>query len=231
MLPSQTSVQDNLNAVLSLIHTYEARYGRNENSVALLAVSKSQPAEKILTAFDAGQRRFGENYLQEALEKIETLNQPDIEWHFIGPLQSNKLKKIAAHFHWVHTVASVKHAQFLNEERPAQLPPLNICLQINISREATKSGIPADEALTLAKACQAFPRLRLRGLMCIPSAKKNLTEQRQDFQKLSDLQLILIENGINLDTLSMGMSDDLEAAIAEGATMVRIGTKIFGSRR
>jgi pyridoxal phosphate enzyme (YggS family) len=225
------TIQDNLSAVLSLIQTYETRYDRNKNSVDLLAVSKSQRSEKILAAYDAGQRRFGENYLQEALAKIASVAKQDIEWHFIGPLQSNKLKKIAAHFQWVHSVASLKHAQLLNEMRPAQLPPLNICLQINISQELSKSGIPTEAALALANACLELPRLKLRGLMCIPSAKKNLTEQRQDFQKLLELQLYLRKNGINLDTLSMGMSDDLEVAIAEGATMVRIGTKIFGQRR
>jgi pyridoxal phosphate enzyme (YggS family) len=225
------SIQDNLKQVTSLIQSYESRYARKENSVALLAVSKSQPIEKILEAYYAGQRRFGENYLQEALAKITTLNHEEIEWHFIGPLQSNKLKKIAEHFQWVHSVASLKHAQLLNEQRPTHLPPLNICLQINIGQETSKSGLHPDQIATLASACLALPRLMLRGLMCIPAAKKNLTDQRQEFRKLFDLQLLLIKNGFKLDTLSMGMSNDLEAAIAEGSTMVRIGTKIFGQRR
>jgi pyridoxal phosphate enzyme (YggS family) len=198
--------------------------------VSLLAVSKSQPVEKILEAYDAGQRRFGENYLQEALEKISALSDKEIEWHFIGPLQSNKLKKIAEHFSWVHSVASLKHAKLLDAARPSDLPPLNICLQINTSHEKSKSGIHPDALLTLVNACADLPRLTLRGLMCIPEAKKNLTEQRLEFQKLSELSLFLLENGLKMDTLSMGMSDDLEAAIAEGSTLVRIGTKIFGER-
>jgi pyridoxal phosphate enzyme (YggS family) len=224
------TIQQNLSHIHQQIQTYELRYHRTPNSVKLLAVSKNHPIEKIQDAINAGQLAFGENYLQEALGKIETLNNKNLEWHFIGPIQSNKTKKIAEHFDWVHSVDSLRIAKRLNDQRPANLPPLNICLEINISHETTKSGILPEDALSLAQTCLTLPQLKLRGLMAIPAPKKNFPEQRAELHKLKLLYDHLQEKGLNLDTLSMGMSDDMEAAIAENATMVRIGTAIFGQR-
>lgn len=224
------NIQANLQAVQARIAECEQRFHRSPHSVFLLAASKGQPLEKIEQAIAAGQLAFGENYLQEALTKITAITQKNIEWHFIGSIQRNKTHKIAEHFSWVHSVTSEIIATRLNEQRPIHLPPLNICIEVNISFEPTKSGIPSDRVEALAKHCMQLPRLKLRGLMAIPSPKNIFIEQRAEFNKLCSLKESLVKKGIALDTLSMGMSHDMEAAIAEGATMVRIGTAIFGLR-
>ncbi|MCO7230543.1 YggS family pyridoxal phosphate-dependent enzyme [Halomonas sp. CnH100-B] len=207
--------------------------GRSPTSATLLAVSKTKPAEMLREAWQHGQREFGENYLQEALDKQAALEDLDgIVWHFIGPLQSNKTRAVAEQFAWVHSVDRLKIAKRLSEQRPAALPPLNVCLQVNISREASKSGVLPEDALALAQEIAALPGLALRGLMAIPAPAETLEAQRQPLaalrQLLEELQTALPE--APLDTLSMGMSDDLEAAVLEGATLVRLGTAIFGAR-
>jgi pyridoxal phosphate enzyme (YggS family) len=198
--------------------------------VILLAVSKAQPPEKLREAFAAGQKQFGENYLQEALNKQLALSDLPIEWHFIGPIQSNKTQPIAQHFSWVHGVDRLKIAQRLNDARPAELPPLQICLQVNTSGEASKSGVAPDEVASLAEAVSEMPRLRLRGLMTIPEPTEDENLQRQRFQQMRELLEKLNKNGTALDTLSMGMSHDYGLAIQEGATIVRVGSAIFGAR-
>ena len=207
--------------------------GRSPTSATLLAVSKTKPAEMLREAWQHGQREFGENYLQEALDKQAALEDLDgIVWHFIGPLQSNKTRAVAEQFAWVHSVDRLKIAKRLSEQRPAALPPLNVCLQVNISREATKSGVLPEGTLALAQEIGALSGLALRGLMAIPAPTETLEAQRQPLaalrQLLEELQAALPE--APLDTLSMGMSDDLEAAVLEGATLVRLGTAIFGAR-
>jgi pyridoxal phosphate enzyme (YggS family) len=222
------------------------RAGRQADSVLLIAVSKTFPAEAVVQAANAGQRHFGENYLQEAVDKIARLKEmapalsdSDVDadsliWHFIGPLQSNKTRAVAEHFDWVHSIEREKVARRLSEQRPAQLPPLNVCIQVNVSGEQTKSGVTPEEALPLAAVIAGLPHLRLRGLMSIPEATDDVSLQRQRFARLRSLlqQLNQVRTASQpaLDTLSMGMSADMEAAILEGATMVRIGTAIFGSR-
>ena len=202
--------------------------GRHLSNVRLIAVSKTQPAAALREAYSQGQRDFGENYLQEALSKQAELADLDIVWHFIGPIQSNKTRALASHFQWVHTLDRLKIAQRLSEQRPAELPPLNVCIQVNISSEETKSGISLTELPALANAVAKLPRLKLRGLMAIPAPTAALEQQRAAFSTLRKaMENLHIDN---LDTLSMGMSDDLEAAIGEGSTMVRIGTAIFGKR-
>ena len=196
-------------------------------AVGLLAVSKTKPAAAIREAFAAGVQDFGENYLQEALEKQVELSDLALTWHFIGPIQSNKTKPIAEHFAWVHSVDRLKIAQRLSDQRPAHLPALNSCLQVNVSGEASKSGCNPDELPELAQAVTQLPNLRLRGLMTIPEPTDDPSEQRAAFARLRELQQNL---NLDLDTLSMGMSHDLEAAIAEGATWARIGTALFGAR-
>jgi len=207
---------------------------RAPHEIRLLAVSKTFGADAVMEAADAGQRAFGENYVQEALDKIATIRRarPDLtlEWHFIGPIQSNKTRLIAEHFDWVHSVDREKIAQRLSEQRPAHLPPLNICLQVNISGEATKSGVAPDEAMEVAPRIAALPRLTLRGLMAIPEPVDDEAQQRRPFRQLRALLDRLNAKGLDLDTLSMGMSGDMDAAIAEGATIVRVGTAIFGQR-
>jgi pyridoxal phosphate enzyme (YggS family) len=200
--------------------------------VTLVAVSKTCPADAVREAVAAGQRDFGENYVQEAIAKIAALDdlRAGIAWHLIGPLQSNKTRDVAAHFDWVHSIDRLKLAQRLSEQRPAQLPPLQVCLQVNISGEPSKSGVAPGEALALAHAVAALPRLRLRGLMSIPEPAPDFASQRAPHRALRELMATLVADGLALDTLSMGMSADLEAAIAEGATQVRIGTAIFGAR-
>jgi pyridoxal phosphate enzyme (YggS family) len=226
------SIAENIHRIKNEILACEKHYERASNSVALLAVSKNHPASAIEAAIEAGQFAFGENYLQEALLKIAVLSEKEIEWHFIGPIQTNKTRKIAEHFHWVHSVSDAKIATRLNNQRPDHLPSLNICLQVNVSLEATKSGlIDADQLYFLVQEILTLPRLKLRGLMAIPADKKNFAEQRNECHKLKLLFETLCKKGVKLDTLSMGMSNDLAAAIAEGSTMVRIGTKIFGERK
>nr|WP_295711268.1 YggS family pyridoxal phosphate-dependent enzyme [uncultured Halomonas sp.] len=207
--------------------------GRTQDDAKLLAVSKTKPAAMIRQAWQLGQREFGENYLQEALEKqTELADLDDIVWHFIGPLQSNKTRAVAEHFDWVHSVDRLKIAKRLSEQRPTQLAPLNICLQVNISREESKAGVLPEDLEELAKEVATLPNLHLRGLMAIPAPAEGVEAQRQPLaalrEALTSLQSRLPD--VPLDTLSMGMSDDLEAAIMEGATLVRLGTAIFGAR-
>ncbi|MGG7603898.1 YggS family pyridoxal phosphate-dependent enzyme [Massilia sp. BKSP1R2A-1] len=227
-------IAENLQAVEATIGAACASSGRGKNEVRLLAVSKTFPAEAVVEAMAAGQRAFGENYLQEGLDKMQEVArlQPDtpIEWHFIGPIQSNKTRPIATHFQWVHTVERLKIAQRLSEQRPEELGPLDICIQVNISGEASKSGAGEDELPELARLVAALPNLRLRGLMAIPEATKDEAQQRAAFARLRTLFEALRAQGLALDTLSMGMSGDLKAAVAEGATIVRIGSAIFGAR-
>lgn len=208
--------------------------GRDPASVSLLAVSKTFGSESVIEAADAGQREFGENYVQEAVDKIAAVKalRPDLSlvWHFIGPLQSNKTRLVAEQFDWVHSVDRLKIAQRLSEQRPQNLPALNICLQVNVSGEASKSGVAPDELIALATQVAALPRLRLRGLMAIPEPVDDPALQRKPFALLRQLQQQMKKAGIDTDTLSMGMSADMGAAIAEGATLVRIGTAIFGQR-
>ena len=206
--------------------------GRAENSVTLLAVSKTFGAGAVREAHAAGQAAFGENYVQEALAKIDALAdlRPRLQWHLIGPLQSNKTRPVAEAFDWVHSVDRLKIAQRLAEQRPAWLPPLQLCLQVNISGEASKSGLAPDEVAPVARAVAALPRVRLRGLMAIPEPAGDLAAQRVPHRALRELFDRLRREGLALDTLSMGMSADLEAAVLEGATLVRVGTAIFGAR-
>ncbi len=229
-MTSWETLADNLTAVRAVIAAAERRWQRDPGSVALLAVSKTKPLEAIMAAMAAGQTRFGESYIQESVEKIARLAVPSVEWHFIGPIQSNKTRPIAEHFQWVHSIDRIKVAQRLSDQRPANLPPLNICLQVNSSGEASKSGVPPEQLRELADAVATLPRLALRGLMTIPAPAQSLEDQRQPFRLVRGLRDDLARSGHPLDTLSMGMSDDLEAAIAEGSTMVRIGTAIFGAR-
>jgi pyridoxal phosphate enzyme (YggS family) len=206
----------------------EQAAGRPEGSARLIAVSKAQPVEAVVAAYRQGQREFGESYLQEALSKQDRLAHFDIGWHFIGPIQSNKTRPIAARFAWVHGIDRLKIAERLDEQRPAGLPPLNVCIQVNVSGEASKSGVAPGELPALAAEVAGLPRLRLRGLMAVPAPASELAAQRAPFRALREALASLAEYG--LDTLSMGMSDDLEAAVLEGATWVRIGTALFGSR-
>ena len=223
-------LQARLQTVMQRIDAATSRFSRESGSVTLLAVSKTRSSEELRAMAAQGITHFGENYLQEALDKITDLADLSLEWHFIGPIQSNKTRSIAEHFDWVHSVDRFKIAQRLSEQRPAELPPLNICLQINISGESSKSGIGLDELPELAKQVSLLPRLNLRGLMAIPAQAVGFDAQRQPFRMLRLAMEELNASGMKLDTLSMGMSDDLEAAIAEGATLVRIGTALFGPR-
>ncbi|WP_030137910.1 YggS family pyridoxal phosphate-dependent enzyme [Pseudomonas fluorescens] len=222
-----TTIADNIAQVRSRIHAAEQAAQRAAGSVQLLAVSKTKPAQALREAYAAGLRDFGENYLQEALGKQAELTDLPLIWHFIGPIQSNKTRAIAEHFDWVHSVDRLKIAQRLSEQRPAELPPLNICIQVNVSGEASKSGCTPTDLPTLAKAIAALPHLTLRGLMAIPEPTDDRAEQDAAFAAVQRLQASL---DLPLDTLSMGMSHDLESAIAQGATWVRIGTALFGAR-
>jgi len=224
------TIAKKLKTLREQIHSNEKKYGRYLDSVQLLAVTKKHSVNAIQEAYDGGQRRFGENFVQEALNKIKTIHQDDIEWHFIGSIQSNKTRKIAENFHWVHSISSAQIAERLHEERPESLPPLNICLEVNVSHEQTKSGISYVDVLPLAELCASFNRLKLRGLMAIPALHAELIDQRAEFYKLRLLFDELNKKNFQLDTLSMGTTHDMEAAIAEGATIVRIGTAIFGPR-
>ncbi|WEY38209.1 YggS family pyridoxal phosphate-dependent enzyme [Paraburkholderia sp. SUR17] len=228
-----SDIAHNLADVHARIERAAHAAGRDPQSVALLAVSKTFPAADVRAAHAGGQRAFGENYVQEAIAKIEALAdlRASIEWHFIGPLQSNKTRPVAEHFDWVHSVDRLKIAQRLAEQRPDALPPLNVLLQVNVSGEASKSGVAPAEAAAVAHEIAALPKLRLRGLMSIPEPAETLEAQRAPHRMLRELFDSLRADGLALDTLSMGMSADLEAAVLEGATIVRIGTAIFGARQ
>ena len=228
------SITQNVQQVSALIAEAARGVGRDPASVLLLAVSKTFGPDAVIEAAEAGQRAFGENYLQEAIDKQQAvlLLRPGLalEWHFIGPIQSNKTRPIAEHFEWAHAVDREKIARRLSEQRPPNLPPLNVCLQVNVSGEDSKSGVAPTEVLALAQAVATLPGLQLRGLMAIPEPAEDVESQRKPFALLRALQQQLTEAGIPTDTLSMGMSADMDAAIAEGATIVRIGTAIFGKR-
>jgi pyridoxal phosphate enzyme (YggS family) len=229
-----SSISHNLQAVQERIGAAAHTVSRNAQQISLLAVSKTFGPEAVIEAAHAGQRAFGENYLQEALDKMAVVRNTEpglpLEWHFIGPIQSNKTRPIAENFDWVHSIEREKIAQRLSEQRPEHLPPLNVCIQVNISGEASKSGATVVEAEELARQVAGMPRLRLRGLMAIPEPEGDFEQQRLPFRQLRELFDRLRAQGLELDTLSIGMSADLAAAIAEGSTMVRIGTAIFGQR-
>lgn len=222
-----STLADNLSTLAARIQAAATAAGRDPAAIQLLAVSKTKPASAVREAFAAGVRDIGENYLQEALGKQAELADLPLTWHFIGPIQSNKTRAIAEHFDWVHSVDRLKIAQRLSEQRPDHLAPLNLCLQVNVSGEASKSGCTPQELPALAQAVAALPRLRLRGLMAIPEPTDDRAAQDAAFARVRELQDSL---GLGLDTLSMGMSHDLESAIAQGATWVRIGTALFGAR-
>ena len=225
-----TAILTNLQATRAAIVHSAIAAGRSAEDVQLLAVSKTFSAEAVREAYRCGQIAFGENYLQEALQKIAALRDLPLEWHFIGPIQSNKTRDIAENFAWVHAVDRLKIAQRLSAQRPVNLPSLNVCLQVNVSREDSKSGVAPDEVAQLAEAVVKLPNLSLRGLMTIPAPVDNPVEQRKPFARMRLLLQQLNALGLGLDTLSMGMSQDFPAAILEGATIVRIGTAIFGIR-
>ena len=222
------TISQRIAAIRSRINDYCHVSNRNPETVLLLAVSKTKPATAIAAAYQAGLRHFGENYCQEALIKQQALGAYDINWHFIGPIQSNKTKLIAHHFNWVHSVDHIKIARRLSEQRPDTLPPLNICLQVNVSAEASKSGISLQELPDLCDAVLTLPRLKLRGVMAIPAPQTDYELQRLPYKTL--VQTVNALHKPELDTFSFGMSDDLQAAIVEGSTIVRIGTAIFGRR-
>ena len=219
-----------LNAVRARIGALERRYHRRPGSVALLAVSKTKPPEAVRSAAAAGQRAFGENHLQDAMTKVDALDGQGLSWHFIGAVQSNKTRPIAAHFDWVHSIEREKIAARLSAQRPAGRGPLDVCIEVNVSGEDTKSGAPPAAVEPLARRIRELPGLRLRGLMAIPRPAEDFEAQRMPFRQLREILDDLNAKGLGLDTLSMGMTADLEAAIAEGATIVRIGTAIFGAR-
>ncbi len=223
-------VTENLRKIRDLLAISAVEAERDPDTVKLLAVTKKQPLDKILAAASLGQRDFGENTVQEALDKVRATAASDLTWHFIGHLQSNKTRAVAENFDWVHSIDKLKVAKRLSQHRPAALPPLNACLQVNIDDEPGKSGVSIDELPGLAAACMDLPQIRLRGLMCLPRIRHEFEEQRRPFAKLRQLADALRDTGIDTDTLSMGMSDDYRAAIFEGATIVRIGTAIFGER-
>ena len=223
-------VTENLRKIRDLLAKSAVEARRDPATVKLLAVSKKQPVDKILEATRNGQRDFGENFVQEALAKIETTSSQGLVWHFIGHLQTNKTRDVAERFDWVHTVDRRKTAERLSRQRPAELEPLNVCLQVNIDNEAAKSGIDPDALPELARVIVALPKLRLRGLMCLPEMRTTFDAQRLAFARLRELAEFLAASGIDTDTLSMGMTGDYRAAIVEGATIVRIGTAIFGPR-
>jgi len=223
-------VTENLRKIRNLLASSAIEADREPHAVRLLAVSKKQALSKILDAANAGQRDFGENFVQEGLEKIDQTRDLDLIWHFIGHLQNNKTRVVAENFDWVHTIDTLKTAKRLSTQRPDSLKPLNICLQVNIDNEDRKSGVSVAALPELAAACAELPNLRLRGLMCLPATRTNFSEQRIPFAKLGNLANDLSSDGIETDTLSMGMSGDYRAAIFEGATMVRIGTALFGTR-
>jgi len=224
------NMRKNLNRVREQIVQAASACKRESDSILLLAVSKKKPASDIRQAWELGQRDFGENYLQEALQKMEELEELDITWHFIGAIQSNKTRNIAEAFDWVHCIDRAKIARRLSEQRPPGLGPLNVCIQVNIDHESSKAGIELAELPELANAIHQLPGIRLRGLMTIPAPQESFDLQRPAFAKLANALESLRQQGIDCDTLSMGMTQDMEAAIAEGSTLVRIGTAIFGER-
>jgi hypothetical protein len=223
-------INQKIAAIQQQILDAESRFNRQLNSVQLLAVSKTRTADEIRLALQAGLSAFGESYLQEALEKIDQLQHENIEWHFIGRIQSNKTKMIAEHFDWVHSIDNLKHAKRLNSQRPDELPPLKVCLQVNVSQEESKGGFSPELMPSVMAEFEMLPRLELSGLMAIPASADSFDKQRQPFRCLSQLRDQLADERWPLETLSMGMSLDMEAAIAEGATIVRVGTAIFGAR-
>ena len=229
-----STIENNITALQKRIQQAASDAGRNPDEIQLLAVTKTRNSTQISRAISAGVHCFGENYLQEAMGKIEQFRDARLDWHFIGPLQSNKTRQAAENFSWVHTVDRIKIAQRLSTQRPNNMPALDICLQINIDNESSKSGFSQDQAMDVAATIAQLPKLKLRGLMAIPSPRSTYKEQRQPFAQLRTLMQQInsgLDNSQKLDTLSMGMSADLEAAIAEGATLVRVGTDIFGARQ
>ena len=223
-------VTENLGIIRDLLAKAAADAGRDPEKVRLLAVSKKKPLSLVLAAAAAGQLEFGENQVQEGLEKMQAAGRDDLTWHFIGHLQTNKTRAVAEHYAWVHSVDRFKIARRLSEQRPDSLPPLNICLQVNVDAEASKSGVTIDALPQLARAVAELPRIRLRGLMCLPAIRTGFEAQREPFRTLRQLAESLADDGIETDTLSMGMTDDYRAAIFEGSTIVRIGTAVFGAR-
>lgn len=225
-----SAIASKLQAVRARISIAARAAGRSPESIQLLAVSKNWPLNCILDAADAGQQAFGENYVQEGVEKVLAAVDRKLEWHFIGPLQSNKTRLVAEHFDWAHSIERLKIAERLSSQRPGSLAPLQVCVQVNVSGEVSKSGCAPEEALELCQAVSELPGLRLRGLMAIPEASDEVAAQRAPFRLLREIYEQIRAAGLPLDTLSMGMSHDLEAAVAEGATIVRVGTAIFGER-
>jgi pyridoxal phosphate enzyme (YggS family) len=225
-----TTISNALQAVRRRIEQAAAQCGRDPGAIVLLAVSKTFGPDAIRAAHGCGQRAFGESYAQEALNKIEALRDLDLEWHFIGPIQSNKTRLLAENFAWVHGVDREKIAQRLSEQRPNGMVPLNVCIQVNVSGEASKGGVPPEQVEPLARTIAALPRINLRGLMAIPEPTDDVALQRTRFRQVRELKDRLVAGGLPLDTLSMGMSGDMEAAILEGATIVRVGSAIFGQR-
>jgi len=227
---AERNLRNNWEETRKRIATTASRWGRLCDSVGLVAISKGHPASALRAVAGFGQRDFGENYLQEAVPKIQALADLSPTWHFTGQLQGNKTRTVAEHFQWVHTLDRERIAVRLNEQRPHYAPPLNVCLQVSLEQEPGKGGVPPEHLLTLAQSVAQLPKLKLRGLMCIPPPRETFEEQRALFEQLADCQRRLVAAGFALDTLSMGMSADLEAAVAAGATWVRIGTAIFGMR-
>jgi pyridoxal phosphate enzyme (YggS family) len=230
MLPIPQNCPESVAAVQARIARAASACGRNVDSITLVAVSKTQPAEAVLAAAHAGVEHFGENYLQEALAKIEALRGQELTWHFIGQIQANKTRPIAEHFDWAHGVDRLKIAQRLSDQRPYHAPPLKICLQVHIGGEASKGGVEPQELAALVREVKQLPRVELRGLMCLPPAETDIARQRHWFAETRAWFDRLNDDGAALDTLSMGMSADFEAAIYEGSTMVRVGSAIFGAR-
>ncbi len=224
------SISARLDKIKAEIRELESKYHRKQNSTTLLAVSKTKSVQEIAEAVAHGQKDFGESYIQEAVKKISYLQDKNLRWHFIGPIQKNKTKLIAEHFDWVHSIDRLIIAERLNAQRSQSLPPIQACIQVNIGNETTKSGIPIEHVQNLAKSISKFSQIKLRGLMAIPQICNDINIQRLSFKQLRIQLEKLNELGLNLDTLSMGMSNDMEAAIAEGSTIVRIGTAIFGKR-
>jgi len=225
-----SSIAQSLAEIRNRVTVLERRYHRTPGTVRVLAVSKTKPPEAVRAAAAAGQIAFGENHVQDALTKLDALADLDLEWHFIGPIQSNKTRVVASRFDWVHSIDRAKIAHRLDQQRPQDLAPLKVCIQVNVSGEDSKSGVAPEQLDALARVVSELPRLELRGLMAVPRPCDKLDEQRRPFAALRELLEVQNAKGLNLDTLSMGMTNDMEAAIAEGATIIRIGTAIFGAR-